>query len=234
MAEHLQTQEPRPPAPLRPVNTASALEEITERADTVWTRGGGRPVSVKATERRDLRGPQGRVAIVDGCRTPFVKSGTDFQSMDVIDLASSAASELLARTGIDPTLIDLSVFGVVVPALHAPNLGREVVFRTSMPMRIPGVTVNLACASSTRALTFGASAILSGECDVVLAGGGNDRVSAGDGNDLICAGAGEDVVFAGAGRDGVYGGGGMDRLYGQAGFDRLFDRRTDLLRLGPQ
>ncbi|HYJ21276.1 MAG TPA: hypothetical protein VEW07_04550 [Solirubrobacterales bacterium] len=70
--------------------------------------------------------------------------------------------------------------------------------------------------------------------DVVLAGGGNDRVSAGDGNDLICAGAGEDVVFAGAGRDGVYGGGGMDRLYGQAGFDRLFDRRTDLLRLGPQ
>jgi acetyl-CoA acyltransferase len=59
----------------------------------------------------------------------------------------------------------------VVPALHAPNLGREVVFRTSMPMRIPGVTLNLACASSTRAITFGAAAILSGECDIVLAGG---------------------------------------------------------------
>lgn len=171
MAENLQTQEPQPPAPLRPVNTASALEEITERADTVWTGGSGRPISVKTTERRDLKGPHGRVAIIDGCRTPFVKSGTDFQSMDVIDLASLAASELLARTGIDPTIIDLSVFGVVVPALHAPNLGREVVFRTSMPMRIPGVTVNLACASSTRALTFGAGAILSGEAEVVLAGG---------------------------------------------------------------
>jgi acetyl-CoA acyltransferase len=171
MAENLQTQEPQPPAPLRPANTASALEEITERADTVWTRGSGRPISVKTTERRDLRGPQGRVAIVDGCRTPFIKSGTDFQSMDVIDLASGAASELLARTGIDPEIIDLSVFGVVVPALHAPNLGREVVFRTSMPMRIPGVTLNLACASSTRALTFGANAILAGECEIVLAGG---------------------------------------------------------------
>jgi acetyl-CoA acyltransferase len=171
MAENLQTQEPQPPAPLRAPNTASALEEITERADTVWTRGGGRPVSVKTSERRDLKGPHGRVAIVDGCRTPFVKSGTDFQNMDVVDLASAAASELLARTGIDPEVIDLSIFGVVVPALHAPNLGREVVFRTSMPMRIPGVTVNLACASSTRALTFGAGAILSGECEVVLAGG---------------------------------------------------------------
>jgi acetyl-CoA acyltransferase len=160
-----------PPAPLRLPNNASALEEVTERADTVWTRGSGPPVSVKKAERRELKGPRGRVAIVDGCRTPFIKSGTDFQNMDVIDLASTAASELLARTGIDPEGIDLSVFGVVVPALHAPNLGREVVFRTSMPMRIPGVTVNLACASSTRALTFGAGAILAGECDVVLAGG---------------------------------------------------------------
>jgi len=92
-------------------------------------------------------------------------------NMDVTDLASVAASELIARSGIDPMEIDMSIFGVVVPALHAPNLGREVVFRTSLPVRIPGVTVNLACASSTRALTFGAAAILSGEADVVLTGG---------------------------------------------------------------
>jgi acetyl-CoA acyltransferase len=171
MPEQTQTPDSRPPAPLRPPNNASALEEITERADTVWTHGSGRPVAVQTTERRDLKGPRGRVAIVDGCRTPFIKAGTDFQNMDVIDLASIPAAELLARTGIDPELIDLSVFGVVVPALHAPNLGREVVFRTSMPMRVPGVTVNLACASSTRAITFGAGAILTGEADIVLAGG---------------------------------------------------------------
>src|SRR5438270_6872575 len=145
-----------PPAPLRPPNTAAALEEITVRADTVWTRDGGKPVKVQAVERGALKGPRGRVAIVDGCRTPCTKSGTDFANMDVIDLASLAAAELVARTAIDPEEIDLSVFGVVVPALFAPNLGREVVFRTSLPFRIPGVTVNLACASSTRAITFAA------------------------------------------------------------------------------
>lgn len=160
-----------PPAPLRPPNRASALEEITERADTVWTRGNGKPVKTQVVDRRELKGTRGRIAIIDGCRTPFIKSGTDFMNMDVVDLASVAAAELVARTGIDPEEIDLSVFGVVVPALHAPNLGREVVFRTSLPFRIPGVTVNLACASSTRALTFGATTILAGEADVVLTGG---------------------------------------------------------------
>ncbi|HWM94469.1 MAG TPA: acetyl-CoA C-acyltransferase FadI [Thermoanaerobaculia bacterium] len=163
--------QPSPPPPLRAPNNASALEEITERADTVWTRGNGKPVKTQAVDRRELKGPRGRVAIVDGCRTPFIKSGTDFMNMDVVDLASVAAAELVSRSGIDPEEIDLSVFGVVVPALHAPNLGREVVFRTSLPARIPGVTVNLACASSTRALTFGATTILSGEADVVLTGG---------------------------------------------------------------
>src|SRR3954471_21808548 len=160
-----------PPAPLRPPNTASALEEITSRADTVWTRPGGKPVKVQVVGREALKGARGRVAIVDGCRTPFAKSGTELANMDVVDLASVAAAELVARTAIDPEEIDLSVFGVVVPALFAPNLGREVVFRTSLPFRIPGVTVNLACASSTRAITFGATAILSGEAEVVLAGG---------------------------------------------------------------
>ena len=130
-----------PPAPLRPPNDASAREEITERADTVWTRDGGPAVKVQAAERRELKGPRGRVAIVDGCRTPFIKSGTDFANMDVTDLASVAAAELIARSGLDPDEIGLSIFGVVVPALNAPNLGREVIFRTSLPMRIPGVTV---------------------------------------------------------------------------------------------
>ncbi|MEA2692056.1 MAG: acetyl-CoA acyltransferase [Acidobacteriota bacterium] len=168
--EHPATETPRPPAPLRAPNDASVLEEITERADTVWT-GSRRKPPVQSTGRRDLRGPGGRVAIVDGCRTPFVKSGTDFQNMDVVDLASTAAAELVARSGIDPAVIEMSVFGCVIPALHAPNLGREVVFRTSLPMDIPGTTVNLACASSNRAITFGAEAILAGEASVVLAGG---------------------------------------------------------------
>jgi len=46
-----------------------------------------------------------------------------------------------------------------------------VVFRTGLPMDIPGTTVNLACASSNRAICYGAEQILTGESEVVLAGG---------------------------------------------------------------
>ncbi|MDH3745120.1 MAG: acetyl-CoA C-acyltransferase FadI [Acidobacteriota bacterium] len=120
---------------------------------------------------RSVRGEGGRVAIIDGCRTPFSKSGTDLRDLDVVDLAGTAAAELVTRSGIDSDEIGTSIFGVVVAALHAPNLGREVVFRASLPMTIPGTTVNLACASSNRAITSAAEAILSGQVEVALAGG---------------------------------------------------------------
>ncbi len=157
--------------PLPLPNRATVREEIHDRADTVWTRGPGQAPNIAKVVSQSVRGVGGRVAIVDGCRTPFSRSGTDLQDMNVVDLAGVAAAELVARTAIDPDEIDLSIFGVVVQALDAPNLGREVVFQVSLPKTIPGTTVNLACASSNRAITSGAEAILSGECDVVLAGG---------------------------------------------------------------
>src|SRR5258708_10576909 len=135
-----------PPPPLRPENRAGVLEEVRERADTVWTHAsavradragrGGRngfhePLTV--TRREDLKGKRGRIAIVDGCRTPFSKAGGVFQNMDVVDLASAATAELIERTAVDPAAIDLSVFGVVVPPLHAPNLGREAGSRAAPP-----------------------------------------------------------------------------------------------------
>ena len=153
--------------------TAAGLEEtrreVSERADSVWT-GTGAP-AIPKLRKQALKSSRGRVAIVDGCRTPFVKAGTAFADMDVVDLASVPAAELLNRTAIDPEEIDLSIFGVVVPALYAPNLGREVILRLKLPRTVTGTTVNLACASSNRAITGGAEAILAGQAQVVLAGG---------------------------------------------------------------
>ena len=147
----------------------AAKDEVGKRADSV--RCPGAPAIAKHKKSAIKAGSKGRIAIVDACRTPFTKAGEHFKSMDVVDLASVAAAELIRRTGIDETEIDLSVFGVVVPALAAPNLGREVVLRTTLPKSVPGTTVNLACASSNRAITQGAEAILSGQAEVVLAGG---------------------------------------------------------------
>ena len=155
--------------PLPGPNEATVQEEISARADTVWTSGAA--PSVKKVSKRKLSGPGGRVAIVDACRTPFCKVGSDYNTMDVVDLAGVAAAELITRSGIDGGEIDLSIFGCVMPALNAPNLGREVVFRASLPDKIPGYSVSLACASSNRAITSAAEAILIGQADVALVGG---------------------------------------------------------------
>lgn len=164
----------QPPAPLPAPNDASAAVEVRERADTVWTRADSTPGAapgILRISRQQLRGPAGRVAIVEGCRTPFARAGSDLKELDVVDLAGIPAAEVVARAGIDPAEIDMAIFGVVVAALDAPNLGREIVFRAALPASIPGTTVNLACASANRAITSGAEAILRGEAEIVLAGG---------------------------------------------------------------
>ena len=151
-------------------NDAGARDEVVRRADTVWTRGETNPRPVAASPY-DLRGPQGRVAVVSGVRTPFVKAQTTLQDMDVIDLSGIVAAELVARSGVDPEGIDSCVFGTVVPALHAPNLGREAVFRAGLPDSIPGSGVSLACTSSNLAIARGAESLLAGTNTTVIAGG---------------------------------------------------------------
>jgi acetyl-CoA acyltransferase len=151
---------------------AAVADEIGPRADSVKVGGValGFPAIAKVSRQR-LRGANGRVAFVGAARTPFARSGTELKRFDAIDLAGISAAEAVARSGIDPAEIDLLIAGIVVAPLHAPNLGREVVFRAALPDSIPGTSVNLACASSNRAITGGAEAILLGEAEVVVAAG---------------------------------------------------------------
>ena len=112
-----------------------------------------------------------RAAILGGARTPFVRAGTLFAELDVLDLARAAAAEALARTETDPRDVDEVVFGNVARPVAYHNLAREVVLALSMPSRIPAFTVGLACASACVAITSGADHIANGTADVVVAGG---------------------------------------------------------------
>lgn len=112
-----------------------------------------------------------RAVIVGGARTPFVRAGTAFAELDVLDLARAAAAEALARTEVDPRDVDEVVFGNVARPLAYHNLAREVVLSLSMPARIPAFTVGLACASACVAITSAADHIATGNAGVVVAGG---------------------------------------------------------------
>lgn len=112
-----------------------------------------------------------RVAIVDGCRTPFAKSGTDFRRLSAIELGKFAVRELISRTNLDASEIDHLVYGTVVQAVTEPNIAREVGLGSGIPASVPAFTVGRACASANQAITSGAEQIALGLADVVIAGG---------------------------------------------------------------
>src|SRR5436853_7724102 len=109
-----------------------------------------------------------RALILGGARTPFVKAGTAFAELDVLDLARAATAEALARTEIDVGQIDEVIFGNVARPVAYHNLAREVVLSLSMPAHIPAFTVGLACASACVAITSAADHIALGNARVVV------------------------------------------------------------------
>ncbi|HET7459803.1 MAG TPA: acetyl-CoA C-acyltransferase FadI [Longimicrobium sp.] len=118
-----------------------------------------------------MNGNGRRVAIVEGCRTPFAKSGSDFKDLTSTELGKMAVRELIARAELDVNEIDHVVFGTVVQSVKEPNIAREVTLGSGIPPTVPAFTVGRACASSNQAITSGAEQIALGLADVVIAGG---------------------------------------------------------------
>ena len=112
-----------------------------------------------------------RVAIVEGCRTPFAKSGSAFKDMTAIELGILAVRELIARAGIRPDEVDEMVYGTVIHSVLAPNIAREVALGAGLPADAPAFTVARACASANQAITSAADVIARGYADTIVAGG---------------------------------------------------------------
>ncbi|RBQ34809.1 acetyl-CoA C-acyltransferase FadI [Rahnella aquatilis] len=112
-----------------------------------------------------------RIAIVDGLRTPFAKQATAYHGIPAVDLGKIVVSELLAKSGIDPKIIDQLVFGQVVQMPEAPNIAREIVLGTGMNVSTDAYSVSRACATSFQAIANVAESIMSGTISVGIAGG---------------------------------------------------------------
>jgi acetyl-CoA acetyltransferase family protein len=110
--------------------------------------------------------------IVEAVRTPVGKRNGGLSSMHAADLSAVVLNELVVRTGIDPDIIDDVIWGCVSQVGdQSSNIGRYAVLATGWPESIPGTTINRACGSSQQALDFAVQAVMSGQQDVVVAGG---------------------------------------------------------------
>jgi acetyl-CoA C-acetyltransferase len=115
--------------------------------------------------------PDTRVVILSAVRTPIGAFGGALKDVPAARLGEVAARAAIERAGLSPADVDEVIFGCARQAGVGPNVARQVAWRVDVPIERPAFTVNKACASGMKAVTLGVQSILSGENEVVLAGG---------------------------------------------------------------
>ena len=111
------------------------------------------------------------IYVVDGARTPFLKSKNRPGPFAASDLATQAGRALLVRQKFRPEELDEVILGCAAPSVDEVNIGRVAALRMGCGQKVPGWTVMRNCASGMQALDSGISNIIAGRSQLVLAGG---------------------------------------------------------------
>jgi acetyl-CoA acyltransferase len=110
--------------------------------------------------------------IVDAVRTPIGKRHGGLSSLHAVELSAQVLNALADRTGVDPVLVDDVHWGNVISVgQQSGNIGRMAVLGAGWPERVPGFTIDRQCGSSQQAISTAAAAVISGQADVIVAGG---------------------------------------------------------------
>jgi len=111
------------------------------------------------------------IYVIDGARTPFLKSKNRPGPFAAGDLAVQAGRALLVRQKFAPQELDEVILGCAAPSVDEVNIGRVAALRMGCGEKVPGWTVMRNCASGMQALDSGVNNILAGRSQLVLAGG---------------------------------------------------------------
>jgi acetyl-CoA acetyltransferase family protein len=111
------------------------------------------------------------VVTIDGFRTPYAKAGTVFKDVHPVELGARISRETLARTGVDPGIVDEVIVGNAGMPADSANIARVIALRAGIPERTPAYSVQRNCASGMQAVASGYTQILAGMSEIVLAGG---------------------------------------------------------------
>ncbi|ARR55226.1 acetyl-CoA acetyltransferase [Rhizorhabdus wittichii DC-6] len=115
-----------------------------------------------------------RAVIVDVVRSPFGRgrAGGALDGLHPVDLYAQILRGLVARTGIDPALVEDVITGCVIQVgEQAGNIGRQAALAAGFPESVPAVTLDRKCGSAQQAFDFAAQGVMAGAYDIVIAGG---------------------------------------------------------------
>ncbi|WP_298223114.1 acetyl-CoA C-acyltransferase [Flavobacterium sp.] len=112
-----------------------------------------------------------KVVIVSAARTPIGSFMGSLSTVSAPHLGAAAIKGALAKINLDPNLVDEVIMGNVVQAGVGQAPARQAALYAGLPNTVIATTVNKVCASGMKAVMQGAQAIMSGDAEIVVAGG---------------------------------------------------------------
>ena len=109
--------------------------------------------------------------IVSALRTPVGSFGGAFKDVSAVDLGAAVVKRAIDSIGLDPATIDEMIFGNVLSAGLGQNVARQVAIKAGIPKHVPSFAINKVCGSGLKTVALAAQSILSGDNEIVIAGG---------------------------------------------------------------
>ena len=111
------------------------------------------------------------IVILSAARTAVGKFGGSLSGIPAEKLGSIAIAEALKRAGVQPEQVSEVLMGCVLQAGQGQNPARQASIHAGIPKEVPAMTVNMVCGSGLRAVNLAAAELLTGEAEIVVAGG---------------------------------------------------------------
>jgi len=111
------------------------------------------------------------VYIVSAVRTPLGSFGGKLSGLTAIELGSIAIKGALKKAGVEPKEVQEVMMGNVISANLGQAPARQAAIGAGIGYHVPCTTINKVCSSSMKAVMFAAQSIMTGQNDLVVAGG---------------------------------------------------------------
>ena len=109
--------------------------------------------------------------IISAVRTPVGRYMGALKEVEAYDLASLVLNAVVSRTDLQPDQVDEVIMGQAYQNGEYVNIARMALLKAGWPEAIPGLTIDRRCCTGLDVVRYAASLILSGQAEIIVAGG---------------------------------------------------------------
>lgn len=112
-----------------------------------------------------------KVYIVAANRSAIGSYLGTLSNIDMVDFSASILDQMLANHNINKAMIDEVIIGNVIQSNHGQGIARQISIKAGIPENVPAYNLNMLCGSGMKSVITAYQSILSGDNNLVIAGG---------------------------------------------------------------